>query len=249
MRKLENGWCVPEGDIKMTTHVETDTSVENPGYEQRHRDTILSHIPIKETFVDVGANLGIWSIAMSKHFKKVIAFEPSPRNRECLEQNVSGRADIRPYAVGNENGVVQFYDAIKNCGDCKVVTPSIGSKKNQYEVGLVKLDDQEITNCSLIKIDVQGYELPVILGAEKIITEQQPWIIFEINEDIDLICEFLEKRNYDMILNKSKRVVIFAPKSGPLSPKSKDAFGRWFGDGPYTKLIKQKPAVKQPWHD
>jgi len=240
MRQLANGWNVPDGDIKMTLHVESDHSVDNPGYEHRHRDTILSYIPKKETFVDVGANLGIWSIAMSKHFKNVIAFEPSPRNRECLELNLNGRGEIRPYAVGSENGKAQFYDAIKNCGDCKIITPTIGSKKNQYEVDLVKLDDQNIENCSLIKIDVQGYELPVILGAEKLINEQQPWVIFEINEEIDLICELFEKINYGMILNKSKRVFIFAPKSGPMTPTNQTAFGKWFGEGPYTRLLKQK---------
>ncbi len=111
------------------------------------------------------------------------------------------------------------------------------------------LDNQNINDCSLIKIDVQGHELPVVLGAEKLITEQQPWVIFEINEDIDKICNFFEKKNYEMINNKSKRVFIFAPKLGKNKPINDAAFGRWFGDGPYNKLIKPKPNVKQSWHD
>ena len=238
MKQLKNGWHVPDNEKRMTDHVAGDMSIESPKYEARHRDTILSSIPQKETFVDVGANLGIWSIAMSKHFKKVIAFEPSPRNRECLEQNVSDQIDIRPYAVGNKNGVVQFYDAIKNCGDSKLVSSDFPTKRKQYEVDVVRLDDQNISQCSLIKIDVQGHELPVVLGAEQIITEQQPWVIFEINEDIDEICNFFENKNYDMINNKSKRVFIFAPKDGVNKPLDDSAFGRWFGPGPYKKLLK-----------
>jgi len=238
MIKLDNGWHVPEGDIKMTTHVSLDESVDQPTYEQRHRDSILKFIPNKETFVDVGANLGIWSIAMSPFFKRIISFEPSPRNRECLEQNLKDRAEIRPYAVSNTNGVAYFSDAVKNCGDSKLVSSNSPMKRKQYEVNVVTLDNQNITDCSLIKIDVQGHELPVVLGAEKIITEQQPWVIFEINEDIDEICKFFENKNYDMIINKSKRVFIFAPKEGKNKPLDESAFGRWFGHGPYKKLLK-----------
>ena len=238
MIKLDNGWHVPEGDIKMTTHVSLDESVDQPTYEQRHRDSILKNIPNKETFVDVGANLGIWSIAMSTHFKNIIAFEPSPRNRECLEKNLNGRANIRPFAVSNVEGVAYFSDAVKNCGDSKLVSANSSMKRKQYEVNLVTLDNQNITNCSLIKIDVQGHELQVVLGAEKIIIEQQPWVIFEINEDIDEICNFFESKKYEMINNKSKRVFIFAPVEGKNKPLDDTAFGRWFGPGPYKKLLK-----------
>lgn len=238
MKKLDNGWYIPEGDIKMTTHVELDKSVDFPTYEQRHREAILKNIPNKKTFIDVGANLGVWSIAMSHHFEKIISYEPSPRNRECLEKNLVGRGEIRPFAVSDHNGKAFFSDAMKNCGDSKLVNLQRGPKKNQYEVDLVKLDDQGITDCSLIKIDVQGHELPVVLGAKTIIEEQQPWVIFEINEDIDYICNFFEQRNYDMINNKSKRVFIFAPKEGVNKPLDESAFGRWFGPGPYARLLK-----------
>lgn len=238
MIKLDNGWHVPDGDIKMTSHVSLDVSVDNPTYEQRHRDTILKYIPNTNTFVDVGANLGIWSISMSSIFKNIIAFEPSPRNRECLEENLKNRGEIRPFAVSNVEGVAYFSDAVKNCGDSKLVNPEASTKRKQYQVDLVKLDNQNITDCSLIKIDVQGHELQVVQGAEQLITEQQPWVIFEINEDIDEICNFFESKNYEMIINKSKRVFIFAPKEGKNKPIDDSAFGRWFGPGPYKKLLK-----------
>lgn len=238
MIKLDNGWFVPDGDIKMTSHVSADKSVNEPTYEQRHRDTILKYIPNKKTFVDVGANLGIWSISLSPFFKNIIAFEPSLRNRECLEKNLNNRGEIRPFAVSNVEGIAYFSDAVKNCGDSKLVDPNSKTKKNQYEVNLVTLDNQQITDCSLIKIDVQGHEFQVVLGAEKLITEQMPWVIFEINEDIDKICNFFENKNYEMINNKSKRVFIFAPKEGANKPLDSVAFGRWFGPGPYTKLLK-----------
>ena len=55
MRKLPNGWHVPEGDTKMSRHIETDASPVLAEYEEKQRKTILKHIPVKNTFVDVGA--------------------------------------------------------------------------------------------------------------------------------------------------------------------------------------------------
>jgi FkbM family methyltransferase len=241
MKQLENGWNVPDNEKRMTDHVAGDESVENPKYESRHRDVILPFIPQKETFVDVGANIGVWSISMIPHFNKIISYEPSPLNRLCLEANTKGRTEIRPVAVGNENGTVYFRDSKKNCGDGQI-TPE--DSKGAYSVGIVKLDDQQISRCSLIKIDVQGFELPVILGAKQLIQTQQPWIIFEINEDVDEICKFLESQNYEMIMHKSKRVMIWAPLTGPMCPSNKGIFGRRYGIGPYKDRFLKNQDVQ-----
>ncbi len=234
MKQLKNGWYVPDGDLKVTKHLDLDESMLLPSYEQRHRDTVLEHIPQKNVLIDVGANVGIWSIAMKSHFKHIIAYEPSRRNLECLELNVDNSIEIRKFAVGDQVGSVNFYDQIKNCGDSKVV-PTVG--EYTYEVSMVRLDDEKIQNCSLIKIDVQGLELPVIQGALELIKTQQPWIYVEMNEDVDIICKLLEELDYEMIRNKSKRVMIWAPKSGPMSPVNKEIFGRWLGPGPYKPLV------------
>ena|SRR6056300_1561429 len=95
MRKLTNGWHVPEGDTKMSRHIETDASPALAEYEEKQRKTILKHIPVKKTFVDVGANVGVWSITLQQHFDHVISYEPSVRNVECLKLNVQGRTEIR----------------------------------------------------------------------------------------------------------------------------------------------------------
>jgi FkbM family methyltransferase len=240
MKQLNNGWHVPEHDQKMTGHVEEDSDITDPEYERRHRTTILKHIPKKEVFVDVGANIGVWSLPMSYHFSKVYSYEPSSTNRSCLEKNLNGRIEIRPYALGNENKKVAFHEEIKNCGNSKIWVE--GSNAETYQVDMVRLDDQQIENCSLIKIDVQGFELGVIQGAEQLIKTQQPWVIFELSADVDVICNFFEDLNYEMIFNKSKRVFIWAPKEGPMAPLDSSAFGRQMGAGPYIKLL---PEDKQ----
>lgn len=245
MRKLDNGWHVPEGDTKMTRHIETDKSPALAEYEQKQRITILKNIPEKNTFVDVGANVGVWSITLQQHFKHVVSYEPSVRNVECLKQNTKGITEIRQVALSDFNGESVFHDEIKNCGNSKLWTDS--NQPGVYSVPVRKLDDENIENISLIKMDVQGYEWQVIQGAKNIIETQQPWIAFEVSADVDVICKFLEKRNYDMIDNKSKRILIYAPKSGRNAPPA-EAFGRRMGPGPYIKLLpedKQRIAAER----
>ena len=239
MRKLTNGWHVPEGDTKMSRHIETDASPALAEYEEKQRKTILKHIPVKKTFVDVGANVGVWSITLQQHFDHVISYEPSVRNVECLKLNVQGRTEIRNTALSDFNGEAEFHDEIKNCGNSKLWAES--GQPGLYKVPVRKLDDENIENCSLIKMDVQGYEWQVIQGAQNLIETQQPWIAFEVSADVDVICKFLEDRNYDMIDNKSKRIFIYAPKTGKNAP-SENAFGRRMGPGPYITLL---PEDKQ----
>ena len=112
MQILSNGWHVPDQDEKMFSHVKGDTSRFAPNYEKKQRLVIDQEHPNKKTFLDVGANIGVWSLAMNDKFNKVIAFEPSIKNLECLRKNWNG--EIREYAVGDVNSNVIFKDSAKN---------------------------------------------------------------------------------------------------------------------------------------
>lgn len=236
MRQLNNGWYVPEGDTKMTRHLETDKSPTQPQYEIKQRNTIKKWHPERDVFLDVGANVGVWSIDMSTHFNRVISFEPSKRNKECLDLNIVGKAEVREVALSNFEGTAQFHEEIKNCGNSKLWQEE--QLPGLYDVNVSTIDKQNLDNCNLIKIDVQGYEWQVIQGAEKTIEQFQPWIAFEVSADVDVICKFLEDRGYDMIDNKSKRLFIYAPLKGKNAPM-KEAFGRRMGPGPYITLLPQ----------
>jgi hypothetical protein len=102
-------------------------------------------------------------------------------------------------------------------------------------VPVVKLDDEELTNVDLIKIDVQGWEYEVLQGAVGIIKEQRPWVIFEVNQDIDECCKLMEELGYETISCKSKRVFIWAPLTGYNTPTDSTRFGRYLGPGPYKE--------------
>ena len=165
MHQLENGWYVPDNEKKITSHVSDNPDKENPTYEIRVRNKILEALPVFGTFVDVGANIGIWSYPFQRHFSHVIAYEPSPRNLECLYKNVEG-ITVHEAGLGNVNTTAQFVDSEDNCGNAHIVDKK---KKHSYEIEVRRLDDENLEECNLIKIDVQGYEWPVIQGAKKTI--------------------------------------------------------------------------------
>ncbi len=231
MRLMHNGWYVPDDDKKISFVLENDIDKTNPSYEGKFRNQILEHLPNKRTFIDVGANVGIWSFPFIGKFKKIIGYEPSKQNIECLKANVGDLIEIRTKAVANFVGEADFHQAGKNCGDGKLCRPGINPS---YIVPVVKLDNEELTEVDLIKIDVQGWELEVLQGAINLIQNQKPWVIFEVNQDIDQCCELMESLNYETIYTKSKRVFLWAPKSGNNSPTDQTQFGRYLGPGPYA---------------
>lgn len=231
MKLMHNGWYVPEDDQKITFVLSNDTDKTNPSYEGKYREQILNQIPNKRTFVDVGANVGIWSYHLHNKFSKVFSYEPSRQNLECLKLNVANLTEIREKAVANFIGEAEFHQAGKNCGDGKLCRPGINAS---YVVPVVTLDSENLTNVDLIKIDVQGWEYEVLQGAKETIKKHQPWVIFEVNQDIDECCQFMESLNYETIILKSKRLFLWAPKQGLNSPKDKNIFGRYLGPGPYA---------------
>jgi len=231
MRQLHNGWHVPDDDKKISFVLENDIDKTNPSYEGKFRNQILAHIPNKRTFIDVGANVGIWSFPFIGKFNHIVGYEPSVQNIECLKANVGTDIEIRTKAVANFAGEADFHQAGKNCGDGKLCRPGINSS---YTVPVVRLDDENLKDVDLIKIDVQGWELEVLQGAEEIIKKQHPWVIFEVNQDIDTCCKFMENLGYETIHTKSKRVFLWAPLSGHNTPTDRSQFGRYLGAGPYA---------------
>lgn len=229
---MNNGWHLPDDDQRVTFLVETDTDMFNPSYEEKYRNIIIQNLPNKRTFIDVGANVGLWSLPMTKHFQKIISYEPSKQNVECLKINVPTGIELREKAVADFNGEAEFHQAGKNCGDGKLCRDGV---KSSYKVPVVRLDDENLKNVDFVKIDTQGWELEVLKGMKNLILTQQPWVMFEINQDVDHCCEFMEKLNYEVVYVKSKRNFIWAPKTGNNSPAVKDILKRYLGPGPYAE--------------
>jgi FkbM family methyltransferase len=160
--------------------------------------------------IDVGANVGIFSLTLSRGVTDsggVIAIEPSPANFARLTShiNINCRANIRALqvAAGKESGNARINVDVDPAFGAAVGSdvPDVRSGR-MVSVEVRTLDDIWDEECrpkvGLIKIDVEGGEVDVILGANRLISTCRPVLLVEATTDIQLneIRKLLAKYKY-----------------------------------------------------
>lgn len=152
-------------------------------YEKVELDALISYLdsltsPIDT--VDIGANVGIWTVLLASHqnVRRVIAFEPSQENLAYLRSNlelnkVTNKVTIVESAVSDVNGEVVFDDSGSGA------TKRIATTGNTV-VPSVSLDTYlKDMSVNLIKIDVEGHEPLVLSGCWKTIESSMPTLFIE----------------------------------------------------------------------
>ena len=138
-----------------------------------------------DTFVDVGANIGLMSLYASRIVKqsgKVYAFEPHPGTREILMENIKinqvYNIYVSPFAVGSQKGKSKLYDSPDHNRGSASIT-EFDASAHGYDVNIVTLSEQlDNQDIRLIKIDVEGYELEALKGADQILIRDNPPALF-----------------------------------------------------------------------
>lgn len=137
------------------------------------------------TFVDIGASVGQMSLfaALLPSETRVLAFEPHSTRFQYLGLGVEraglDNVDMHPFALGEEVGTAYLRSDL--------VSPSMvgaTAEGGALPIEVRRLDDvlvdASVTRVDLIKLDVEGAELEVIQGAEKLLSSPDaPVICFE----------------------------------------------------------------------
>ena len=131
--------------------------------------------PIRK-IIDVGAWWGPWSIWWQDKATSVEIFEPNKDILPKLVNNVGTfkNCTIHRTALGDRHGSVSM-----QCADHSG-TYHITEQKGDIEIKT--LDSFQFDNVDIIKIDAEGYELPVLEGANETILRNRPWIQIEGNK-------------------------------------------------------------------
>jgi len=143
----------------------------------RDADIAFKYVKRFDIAVQAGGACGVWPVYLSNHFKRVITFEPVKANAECLKKNIEGFANIKffPAALSDTIGTASMaVDAAEknNCGAFHIS----GQGQNTPTVTIDRLN---LKACSLIALDVEGFEGKALKGAAKTIEKFSPVIMVE----------------------------------------------------------------------
>jgi FkbM family methyltransferase len=144
------------------------------------------------TIIDVGANIGNHSLQFARKFKKVISFEPNPRTYEILSSNTRRVDNIISLNVGlgREKTTLRLKETWNNMGGSSVMTDVISNSIVDVEVTTLDQLSASFGKIDVIKIDVEGMELDVLLGSAEVIAKDHPIVCLEQHES-----EFAEEFN------------------------------------------------------
>jgi FkbM family methyltransferase len=139
----------------------------NPDYNIEELDFLRAHAPDGGTFVDVGANVGTYALALARHVGergKVIAIEPHPVTHARLAFNnaASGFAQVRlvAAAAGGSDGELMIETDGDNLGASHIVTGDVSTKAIAVPSLRLQriLEDAGVSRVDALKIDIEGYE-------------------------------------------------------------------------------------------
>jgi FkbM family methyltransferase len=142
------------------------------------------------TVIDIGAHIGYYTLLFAKCVGpngRVVAFEPLPVNFELLKRNIQlnelNYVQIFSQAVfsRNEELILSVPDDLPHSGDASVYKNS-GTK--QFRVPAIALDtfcESAGLRPDILKMDVEGAEYDVLMGAEKTIDRFQPKLLIELH--------------------------------------------------------------------
>ncbi len=181
MRMASNTWAMPDNDPVMKESYEA-TNI--------NKTMALMTNQTKAVALDLGAHIGVWSKKLSKFFGQVHSFEPVPRHLECFEHNLKGINNVKLHKVALGNHIhseqpmkICLYNGGRSSMEQRRLNRKITDRERMITVPITRLDmyyeTGVFTDVNFIKIDVEGYEIKLLQGAEKILTECNPTIYME----------------------------------------------------------------------
>lgn len=170
-------------------------------YEMKLAFYFIKNLKPDDVFYDVGSHYGFYSILASKFIDaakgEIHAFEPQPQVFDVLSKNIGGlgrHACANNMAVSNKEGESEFYIDMRSSG-ASTLLPSV-AKLRRNEAPLEKTTVKTTTldkyvedghrPPSIMKVDVEGAELSVIMGAERTLADKRPIVTLELWEHYSL---------------------------------------------------------------
>jgi FkbM family methyltransferase len=147
------------------------------------------------TVLDIGAHHGLYTLLASRRVGrtgKVVAFEPSPRERKALrfhlKINSCSNVAVQALALSDENTQATLHVVESWAAGCNSLRPpDVPAQTSPVKVQVARLDDwlakHDISKVDFIKLDVEGAELAVLRGATELLERRpRPVILAEVED-------------------------------------------------------------------
>ena len=216
------GLWYPDGDL-LTKNFKARLETE-PFYRSDRFHDAMAHVKSWRGAVECGAHVGAWSRELAKRFERVLAIELSGATLNCLRRNLESfaNAEVMQCALGARPGFVAV-GGNKGSMDGEVV------EGGDYPAVPMRALDELVQSARLecvdyIKVHVNGYEMQVLLGAERTIRQHRPVMTVVIKKALEKygatpvqVFEFMDGLGY-RVLSRLKPYWVFGPSPEHRAP-------------------------------
>lgn len=135
--------------------------------------------------IDGGANVGLWTLELAKHFEQVMAFEPVDFSYRALRERTEHVHTIYPIRAAlfdRRCQVTMQHPKKRQTSTAYYCEPAQEGATETVDAVAIDMMDMKGLELGLIKLDLEGAELRALEGAQRTLQEQRPVLIIEVVE-------------------------------------------------------------------
>jgi len=179
--KQVHGYWLPDREERVDEFLDESIALGRPAYQHEKLEAALAITTQRRCALDIGAHVGMWTLQLLQHgFGEILAFEPDDEKHECFSRNIEefgnqgGTVTLRQMGLGDREQRVRIVHKTATSLKTHVQPDKRGQLTIRTLDSIVGLDEVDF-----IKIDVEGFELFVVIGAEQTIRANWPVIVVE----------------------------------------------------------------------
>jgi FkbM family methyltransferase len=166
---------------------------------------IAEFVPADRGAVDAGVWWGPWSWRLAHRVPRVEAFEPNAELVRRLTPVMPKNVTLHNVALSDRTGISDLWVPTRGMGTEGRSSLEVAVKQEDCtsrQVATSRLDDFHLEDIGFVKIDVEGHELAVLEGAARLLDDQRPTVLVEVEaypdrfDPLDAVMDYFGDHSY-----------------------------------------------------